>query len=442
MPRKILCKHHYLSGDRKGKRCRQTAKYPVRSPVVCQYHRKFQRNYTKKHRRKRRQMPQPQPTIVMDGGGLWSWLFGDDENDELLGQKIVMETGKKVAKQKAQELVKQKTQQVIQKANPRDIRAVTSAVNKLADKPVVQKISKMQPVMKSVVSGPVRRAIDSVLRRAFQLVRIGGSTGGVIASGGFAGDTIVDIILLLLPVAKLGVDVSIVGATSAEARQLVLIDFEGGPSAVEKRTETILTQLKQNPRAQDLLKELCIQFEGILGDVASTFGQIVTAFIPDDFGLAGTAAEEIIVTAGGEAYPLLRAFYDKMPELARNLLQDKKKLVRFINTMLDLLVKKDEKWWQRLGRGGLRSGLISAASLAALGVAIGSTVLFPPALPMVIAVGAGAQAGNLLFTAGVGDETTRKLIDKVLRPRIPILVEIISRSMALGFVTLRILNEC
>lgn len=406
-----MCKHHYLSGDRKGKRCRQTAKYPVRSPVVCQYHRKFQTKH-KGARRRRKQTPLPQT-----GAGLWSAIFGTSETSTK-----EIQTKKEI------------------KAKPSEIKAVTNAVKKISSKSV-KKIKPLTPVLDPVLTAALKRALDSVLRRVFQLIRIGGSTGGVVASLGLGGDTIVDIILLLLPVAKLGVDVAW-AAQNPIAKKLVTIDFDGGPQAVEAKTDKILKQLNQDANSKQALKELCVQFEGILGSVSSTFGQIVTAFIPDDFGLAGTAGEEIIMTAGSASYPLLRAFYEKMPKISRELLEDKKNLAKFINTVLDLLIKKDEKWWQRLARGGLRSGAMSAATLAGLGIAVGSTVLFPPALPIVIAVGAGAQAGNLLFTAGIGDDTTRKLVDEILRPRIPMSAEVISRSMALAFVTLRVLASC
>jgi hypothetical protein len=441
----VLCKHHYLSGKHKGKRCRQTAKYPVRNPVVCQYHRKYQRQHHNNKRGQRSRPPhrqrrsrqqlrlQQQRRQQQRGAGLWSALFGGDDDDNNNEQQQA---------EKIQEIQKQEVAKKL-KAKPKEVRAVNKAVNQLVTtiNGIKKKPPQLQPFLDPVITAVLKRAIDNILRRVFQLIRIGGATGGVIASLGFGGDTIVDIILLLLPVAKLGVDLAW-AAKNPLAKKLVTIDFEGGLDAVEAKTEKILADIQKDKEAKRILKQLCVEFQGILGSVSSTFGQIVTAFIPDDFGLAGTAAEEIIVTAGSDSYPLLRAFYDKMPELARELLENKKKLAKFINTVLDLLVKKDEKWWQQLARGGVRGGLISAASLAGLGIALGSTVVFPPALPIVIAVGAGAQAGNLLFTAGIGDDTTRKLVDEVLRPRIPISVEVISRSVALAFVTLRVLAEC
>lgn len=305
-------------------------------------------------------------------------------------------------------------------------------------------------VLAAVLSGPVKRSLDVAIRKLFQVVRVGGSAGGTVISGGTFGDGVIELVLMLLPAAKLGVDVGILAATSSYAEDLTKIDFEGGPRIVELKLSKIMRRMRKDPRAKTVIRDLCMKFLSIIDSIAVTFGQIISAFIPNDFSISGIVVEEIIAAAAKDSYLLLRIFYDELPHFVTDILQSKENMIKFINQIIDLLVKNpDDSFWQQIGRGTLRSALITTATSAGAGASLVTGVVLLPLFPvfLVIAMGIGiggasVQAGNIAYTAGVGDAQLMMLLDTQLRPRIPALVDVISSSLALGFISLKVLEEC
>lgn len=326
---------------------------------------------------------------------------------------------------------------------------IKKAKQALRELPSEEDIPSKGAMIRRIAQGPLKRAVDNIIRRAFQLIRIGGSVGGFAITGSF-GDNLVELILLLLPAAKLGVDVGILAATSTYAAELVSIDFEGGLANVEKELETIMTKIRKDPDGSRVIRDLCVQFKSVIETIAVSFGQIISIFMPVDFALTGIFVEELIISASSDSYLLLKLFYLELPDFVTQLLESKENLTDFINAILDLMIEQqDDTYLQRIGRGGMRSAIISAVTgagiLGTLLVGIILLPLFPVFLAISVGIGfsgAAVQGGNLLFTAGVGDEELARLINEKLRPRIPELVQMISTTLALGFISLKILEEC
>ena len=292
---------------------------------------------------------------------------------------------------------------------------------------------------KSVVSQTggqsTRQLVSRAIRTAFSGIKIAASSVGVIGSGGLGGDTIAEIVILLLQIGVLSIDLTVTMASSPWSKKFLDgIDFKQGPEGLEQHSKQIFSELAQQPNAQILLQQVCDSFSSILGSLSAAFGTVIGAFIPNDFGVTSVVVEEAIFQAGARAYPIAKKFYGLVPEIGKQLLQQPKKLELFLNSMIDLLTKTGDSWWDRLKSGGLRSGIIGAAALP---------FALVPAVNLIVIPAAGAAiAGNLMYSSGIGDETIINIIKTQMKPRIPALVKAIQLILPVTFTVLHVLDRC
>jgi hypothetical protein len=315
------------------------------------------------------------------------------------------------------------------------------------------------------------RALFSVLRGS-SLTAISASLETV--GSGFPLDTLSDIVGVCLEafitfatitskVADIGVSI-----VSSEIKDLLYSnDFSEGPSGIYQTVKPLLEKYKQDSSSKDLLDKLCGAYSEILIEAGSFLAQLISAFIPDDFGAAqlvirtGITAGIAITQMAAEVitrnpFEIIVAIYKLavgtplplgLNVLMKNFLQDKeyrkqylKNLFMFIRTLLQERI--DFTYWQRFkysfANQAIFFGLYGLAALT----------LFLPGWIFLFGVTEftvlNAHIITTLLNLGVGNKQLIYLLDTYILPdeQIQKMSEAIEYILTQAFIGALVMSEC
>lgn len=315
------------------------------------------------------------------------------------------------------------------------------------------------------------RALFSVLRGS-SLTAISASLETL--GSGLPLDTLSDIVGVCLEAfitfATITSKVASMGAsfTSSEIKNLLYMNnFSEGPAGIYQTVKPLVEKYKQDPSSKNLLDNLCGAYSEILIEAGSFLAQLVSAFIPDDFG----AAQIVIrtgITAGiavtqmaadlitRNPFEIIVAIYKlvvgtSLPlgvnVLIKNFLQDKtyrkqylKNLFMFIRTLLQERV--DFTYWQRFkysfANQAIFFGLYGLAALT----------LFMPGWIFLFGVTEftvlNAHIITTLLNLGVGNKQLIYLLDNYILPdeQIEKMSEAIEYILTQAFIGALVMSEC
>ena len=284
------------------------------------------------------------------------------------------------------------------------------------------------------------------LKWAYRGLKLGTSAAATGLSMGAAGDTIPDIIFLMLDTSFLTANIRQLAYIGKDVypyvKYMMAIPWEGDPEKVRVHMEQMFIAIDNDPNAKEIYGHLCLSFSQILDTLAAVVGSAITTFIPDDAGVTRFAIETVIadgrVVAGRSPYDFLKWGYSKIPEKGRALLGDKEKFVDFflhiIAYVRNLMPNKKDSFWTKVKKNLKRIGMSTLLTYG-LFLVPGGILLFGPVM-------SAQLVGNVMISFGLSDKVVSDLFDNHIIPYVPKYVYLIQRSIMLSFATLILLQHC
>lgn len=203
----------------------------------------------------------------------------------------------------------------------------------------------------------VKFKLRDILRNAKSGAKSAMALTAVGATAGFGGDTIVEILGLVLESTVWLAEIASVFLTNTAdygvtLRQIWNLDFSRGIDGFH--TDMARVVADAGGPTSDVFGQVRRVYEGTIEWLISMFGSVVSACIPDDAGVAGWALTELGIIAVRAAPTTLwwtiDAVYRALPQAVRDILQNPGGLesmaVYAIKTLETYVLNGgDDKWW-------------------------------------------------------------------------------------------------
>jgi len=278
------------------------------------------------------------------------------------------------------------------------------------------------------------------LRYVCYALKVATSLGAEAGTGGFAGEEILSLTFA-------GVDALLVSSWlcwflkslsddspgSSVIKEVVALDFAGGPEAVLERVDTICESM--SPEDVEHVTKLAMVLKR---RIAVVVGDIVSLMVPNDASLSGTVVTELLIRMqpndAGDMLRRLMDLYGMISAEHRGVLENHDQLhslleaanLRVRNAVIEEYDRPADK---KLKRAATRS-----AKLFAVG-------LIPPFGPVMGAI----SVANLVGSAAVHNNTGRESCNTVfttLEGNMPNIVNTIQRALGMSFGVLVLLARC
>lgn len=283
------------------------------------------------------------------------------------------------------------------------------------------------------------------LRWTYRGVKFGTSATGTVVSLGEGGDTLPDLVFLMMDLGFLSANLASLMIVNPEVKPymeaIFKIPWTGNPAETREQVLELLAQIKTDPQAEEIINTMCMKFQSIIDTLAAVFGSSVAVFIPDDAGVSRLVLETTISEASRYAnqipYVTASTAFGVIPQSAKDILTDKKKLVKFLTSVIsfikNLFPTSEGTFIQNLQKNVKRIALSSVVLLVS--VIPGGIFFTGPILT-------GTILANFLVSSGMTGDQVIKMINYYVEPNINGFADLILKSMSLTFCALTFLEHC
>lgn len=316
-----------------------------------------------------------------------------------------------------------------------------------------------------VTRGNIKGILRAALRNAKNALVAGVSGIAAIGTLGAGGDTVVEVLALMLDAGVYLGELAMIfttdtnGATISETlRDIYAITFIGGVNGV--RDSMMAIRARAGAGASEIFTRLRDIFRRVIDWMLGLFGRVLSALIPDDASVVGWILSESLIAAIGysakNVFWLLNSAYNNaVPDAVHAILQYPERMRDTIVTVLELIRKyvnssSDDSWaaWAMKHVG--RHGAVMAAT-GAIAV-VGAIVLPVVLIPMAAILAIGGTILNVALSAGIG----RAQLDAILRALYTVefnvpgvgpmtavdsLVALVQKSIPLTFAAMFVLSD-
>lgn len=209
---------------------------------------------------------------------------------------------------------------------------------------------------KAVYTQLSNSAINTIFKTFIKGVKFSGSAAGTVVSAGAAGDTIPDLIFVLMDVGILSANINKFTKGTKLTQQyiddLMKIKWTGNPDDIKDKVQNIVDDIIEDPNGLEVMNKLCFKFEDVTDSLAAIVASLLAVFIPSDAGFTRLAVEEIISrsirSGSANSFETLKGVYKTIPKKGRDTLDSKVKLKKLLNDILKyykkVAIAKDETW--------------------------------------------------------------------------------------------------
>lgn len=249
----------------------------------------------------------------------------------------------------------------------------------------------------------IKITMKDILRNAKQGIMSISEVGAIAASGGLAGDTVVEALGAVLDATLWMGQLAAIflqnkGEYGDTMRKIYSLDFKNGVNGVHDGMRTIVANAGGASSAVFL--EVRRVYSDTMEWLLSLLGTAISIAVPDDAGTVGWAVREALILAiragSTNVFWAAASLYNALPNVAKSVLQnpeDLRKVVIYAIEMIEkyILNSKDEKWWKR--------GVKTLGTNAAITVVTFGLILMNPLLmfPIAGAVFVGGQLANGIY---------------------------------------------
>ena len=275
---------------------------------------------------------------------------------------------------------------------------------------------------------------DKILRTFLKAAKFTASATGTLASFGAGGDTIPDLLFIVMDTSIMAAQILQFAVAPGESgkylKKLESVKWDGGPESVKlKAQEIVIDILTNSDNAYIVIEHICSQYHKIIDSLAAIVGGMVAALIPDDAGFGRLIVEEVVSQVikygnpGG--YDSLKAVWDKIPKRGQEIMLNESEMIKMFESTVEFLKKiipQDDP-----------NATISDTSKKHATTAALALIPFV-GLPLAVSR-AGIGITNL-------DQVISKEIDKKIVTKIPAFVKLLQQCMALVFTGSVVLQTC
>lgn len=255
------------------------------------------------------------------------------------------------------------------------------------------------------------------------------SAVGTIVSFGAAGDTIPDLIFLLMDTGILSANINKfakgTAVTTKYLNRIMKIKWDGNPENILFDMQPILEDIRMDPNSEEIMDELCGKFVDLVDSIAAIVGSLLATFIPSDAGITRLTVEETISqtikSGSANSFQGLSNIYNTIPKNGKDTLKDTKKMEKLLYDVIEYIrsvIPGDEKnlkdWFSKKGRA-----------------------LFVPG-GLFLNIVAESPGGRILGL----NKQFNNIIDNQLIPNVPTFVKLIHKALVLMFASALVLQEC
>ena len=274
---------------------------------------------------------------------------------------------------------------------------------------------------------------EKVLRTFLKAAKFTASATGTLASFGAGGDTIPDLLFVLMDGAIMTKQISDFTMGSSEAvpylKRIAAIEWTT-PEGVRDEANKIIVDMTVNAQNASLIvDEICGKYNMIVDSLAAVIGGQVAVMIPDDAGFGRLIVEEtvsqVIKYANPGGFNSMNKVWNSMPDKAIKTIGDPKELeamfVSTINYLRKIIPqdKEDASWTDTIKKHGTT-------------VALG---LVPFVGPYLALTRIGVDVADV-------DGIINEQIDLKLLPAIPTFVKLLHKCLTLCFAGTCVLQTC
>ncbi|AYV77250.1 MAG: DnaJ domain protein [Barrevirus sp.] len=310
---------------------------------------------------------------------------------------------------------------------------------------------------------PKRSGYRKFFKWAFRGFKVVVGTAALIVSLGASGDTLTDILFLIIDVAFLVYNVGsilILTVEQASATKWITdiynLEWIGSPDDIKNKMIVIFKEVDEQDEqvgqvdgqvvkqvggqsaASQIYGVICDKYMTVLDSFAAMFASLISTMIPEDPGVIRIIIELIIsegmMYLGKSPFEALKWIYNKIPKALTEVLMNQKNLSKFFFDMLiylkGLLPSKDDTTWQRVKKHGTRSLLLNLTVLVP-----GVNIVTMPLMPVLM-------AGNVLAENSLVAEEVSQFIDSHIAPHCDSYAALIMRIIPMVFATTLIFSRC
>ena len=282
--------------------------------------------------------------------------------------------------------------------------------------------------------------------RGFKVV-LGGAA--MVVSFGGGGDTCTDMFFLIVDTAFLVANISSILVMTYEeqfaltyVKQIYDIQWIGDPLDIQMKMNVIFQQIDLNPNFNNVYTIVCQKYYNILDTFAAAFGDLISALIPDDAGIARIVVEMIIMEGanylGKKPFDALTSIYNTIPTGLKNVLMNEKNLKEFIITIVsffrNLLPTRNDSFWTKFKKNVKRFVSVQGGIIVGLLIPGVGPLLFP-LVPVV-------QTANALANFGITGEFVIGFLDKNVEPMVDSYCKFMMRVIPLVFAVILVFDHC
>jgi len=278
------------------------------------------------------------------------------------------------------------------------------------------------------------------LRYVCYAFKVASTLGAEGATGGVAGEEVVSLTFA-------GVDALLVSSWLSwflkslnddapgtnVVKEVVALDFAGGPEAVLERVDTICEAM--TPEDVEHITSMAMVLKRRLAVVV---GDIVSLMVPNDVGITGTVITELLIRMQPkDAEDMLRRLmdlYGLIPASNRTVLENREQLHELLESstgrLRDAIMEEyDQPSGQKLKHAATRSAKLTAA------------MLIPPLGPVMATMNMANLVGSTATFTNTGRDSCSQVFS-TLEQNMPLIVATIQRSLGMSFGVLVLLARC
>lgn len=183
-----------------------------------------------------------------------------------------------------------------------------------------------------------------------------------VVSAGAGGDVVMDVVMSILSLAMLAGDLLFLAADSASFvihlskgavsinifEQISKVNFENGIDGVKEQMEKILKPFEGNVEFFSSIMNISNSIFNLLTQLGDIVGDIVSLFIPDDSGIGSAVIGALFIglrtaafagqVVSQNIYLSMQKIYDLIPDKLQAILQEPKKLEKFMREVVDIVI--------------------------------------------------------------------------------------------------------
>lgn len=281
-------------------------------------------------------------------------------------------------------------------------------------------------------------------------VHVSAGTAATIASVGMGGDTIVDVLFIVMSAAEmmatitqfiygLGTAAVTVGGKSTNLiAEISRLGFSRGPLGVSTEVRALLAQVPN-------LAQICGYLTSAFDQIISIAMTVLSAFIPDDAGIiavAGSYGGKLATAAVGSPiwYAAIIGIFELIPASLRKYVTQPEELrklfLRIIEFVQNTVLSANKTMLEKMS---MFAAGATASGLAASSVLVG--FMAPPVAAAGLTTSLAIQTANVALATDSGRKYLREVLDD-LKPNLDVAVNVVFTSLPLLFGCAVILQEC